>query len=72
MAATWEDMGARGNSPMHATALRSSPKPSCATQETNQCSSSRCSSSYECGAICRDAAVTAASLQTLQLHKVLS
>lgn len=30
------------------------------------------SSGYECGAICRDAAVTVASLQTLQLRQEVS
>lgn len=72
MAATWEDMGARDKAPMHATAFCSSSSP---VVRPNRRISAHCQavpSNYECRAICRDAAVTAAILQSLQLRGELS
>jgi hypothetical protein len=72
MAATWEDME-------QGTMLQCMPPFSAAS--TIQLCNLRIESvlilvqllsDYECSAICRDAAVTAASLQTLQLYGELS
>ena len=72
MAATWEDME-------QGTMLRCMPPFSAAS--TVQLCNLRIESvlilvqllsDYECGAICRDAVVTAASLQTLSLYGELS
>ena len=72
MAATWKDMGARDNAPMHATAFCSSSNPVVPHKERINARPGTVPPGYERGAICRDAAVTAASLQSLQLYRELS
>lgn len=72
MAATWEDMGARDNAPMHATAFCSPFSPAVRQEKRISAHPRAAPFDYECGAICRAAAVTAASLQTPQLRGELS
>ena len=72
MAATWKDMGVRNNAPMHATAFCSSSNPAVSPKERISAPPGAVPPGYERGAICRDAAVTAASLQSLQLYGELS